>query len=66
MPVFEVIVLEHPKKKDAKNGELESIIFGPKCVIATDQQQAVLEVVMDHADMDIDRKRMEVLVRPFA
>lgn len=66
MPVFEVLVLEHPKKKDAKNGDLERIVFGPATVVATDQQQAVLEVVMDNSDMDIDRKRMEVLVRPFA
>lgn len=68
MPVFEIIVLEHPKKKAAKEGELEKIIFGPAPIVAADAQQAVIDVMMDNADKlkKIDRTRREVIIRPFA
>lgn len=67
MPVFEILVLQHPKKKDAKEGDLEKIVFGPAPIVAADAQQAVIDVMMDNADKmkKIDRNRREVIVRPF-
>ena len=67
--LFEIAVLEHPKKdKDGETDELEKLVFGPKHVIAEDEQTAVMSVVMDNAAefRKINQKRMEILVRPFA
>jgi len=66
MPLYTVAILEKPKKKDASNGELETLKLGPVSVIASDEQAAAISAVMDAKDLDIDRTRMEVLVRPFA
>lgn len=66
MPLFTVAILEKPKKKDASNGELEILKLGPTPVVASDEQSAAISVVMDAKDLEIDRTRMEVLVRPFA
>lgn len=66
MPLFEVAILEKPKKSAAKDGALETLIFGPKTIVAADEQAAALSTVMDNADLKIDRARMEVIVRPFA
>jgi hypothetical protein len=66
--LFEIAVLEHPKKdKDGESDQLEKLVFGPKFVIAEDDQTAVMAVVMDHPEefKKINKKRMEVLIRPF-
>jgi len=66
--LFEIAVLEHPKKdKDGETDELEKLVFGPQFVIAEDEQQAVMAVVMENAGefKKINQKRMEILVRPF-
>ena len=40
--------------------------FGPKAIVATDAQSAAISAVLDGEKFDVDRQRMEVLVRPFA
>ncbi len=65
MPLFEVVILEDPKTSAAKDGTLERLVFGPKTIIAQDEQAAALSTVMDNADIEIDRARMQVIVRPF-
>lgn len=67
MPLFEVAILEKPTKKEAEEGAHEKLVFGPKAVVARDNQSAAIAAVMDgDVPKDIDRQRMEVLVRPFA
>lgn len=67
MPLFEVAILERPTKKGAEEGESERLVMKPTPVIAPDQQSAAVAAVMDEVvDLDVDRNRMEVLVRPFA
>jgi len=66
MPLYEVAILERPKKKDAANGELETLVLGPVTTVAIDEQAAAISAVMDATDLQVDRTRMEVLVRPFA
>jgi len=67
MPLFEVAILEKPTKKEAEEGASEKLVFGPKAVVARDNQSAAIAAVMDgEVPKDIDRSRMEVLVRPFA
>ena len=67
MPLFEVAILERPTKKEAEDGASEKLIFGPKAVIARDQQSAAIAAVMDGGVApDANRARMEVMVRPFA
>ena len=65
MPLFEVAILEKPKKK---SDEPERLVFGPKAVVAADPQSAGIVAVMaeDLTDTMIDVTRAEVLVRPFA
>lgn len=67
MPLYEVAILQTPTKKEAEDGAGEKLVFGPKCVVSRDQQSAAIEAVMDgEVPRDIERSRMEVLVRPFA
>lgn len=69
MPLFEVAILENPTKKDAEeNGAAQKLVFGPKAVVARDQQSAAINAVMDGTALPqgVDRSRLEVLVRPFA
>ena len=67
MPLFEVAILEKPTKKEAEEGAGEKLVFGPKAVVARDSQSAAIAAVMaGDVPKDIDRQRMEVLVRPFA
>jgi len=67
MPLYEVAILQKPTKKEAEDGASERLVFGPKSVVANDDQSAAIAAVMDgDAPRDLDRSRMEVLVRPFA
>jgi hypothetical protein len=66
MPLFEVAILETPTKKEKEEGLSEKLVFGPKAVVASDQQSAAIAAVLDSAgDVKCDRQRMQVLVRPF-
>lgn len=67
MPLFEVAMLENPTKKQAEEGAAQKLVFGPKAVIANDEQAAAINAVLDGSiDAAVDRSRLEVLVRPFA
>jgi hypothetical protein len=67
MPLYEVAILQKPTKKEAEDGASEKLVFGPKSVVANDDQSAAIAAVMDgDAPKNLDRSRMEVLVRPFA
>lgn len=67
MPLFEVAILQKPTKKEAEDGASEKLVFGPKPVVANNEQDAAISAVMDGAvPKDLDRSRMEVLIRPFA
>jgi hypothetical protein len=67
MPLFEVAILETPTKKDAEEGKTERLVFGPKAVVARDNQSAAIAAVMDGGmDSTVDRTRMNVIVRPFS
>lgn len=67
MPLFEVAILQEPTKKEAEDGTPEKLVFGPKAVVARDNQSAAIAAVMDgEISDDVDRTRMKVLVRPFA
>lgn len=64
MPLYEIVILEKPTEKAAKEGAVEKLIFGPKAIIAKDEQKAILHVLTNGCPkMNIDRS--EVLVRPF-
>lgn len=67
MPLFEVAILELPEKKKDGKGK-EKLVFGPTPVIAADPQSAAINAVLDEPDKlkNIDRSRMQVLVRPFS
>lgn len=65
MPLFEVAILENPTKKEAEDGAIEKLVFGPKAVVAKDSQSAAISAVLDE-QVKVDRSRMAVLVRPFA
>lgn len=65
MPLFEVAILEKPTKKESEDGIGERLVMKPTPVVAPDQQSAAISAVMDHDKLDMDRARMQVLVRPF-
>lgn len=67
MPLFEVAIIEQPTKREREEGKSETLAFGPKPVIARDQQSAAIAAIMEGGvPPSLDRSRMEVLVRPFA
>ncbi len=66
MSLYEVAILERPTKKEAEEGKQERLVFGPKAVVANDPQSAAIAAVLDGEKPELDRSRMEVLVRPFA
>ena len=64
MPLFEVAILEKPTKKEAEEGKCETLVFGPKAIVAKDSQTAAILAAMD-SKLTIAQDRMEVLTRPF-
>lgn len=66
MPLFEVAILETPTKKEAEDGKGERLVFGPKAVVAKNDQGAAIAAVLDGGTIEGDRSRWTVLVRPFA
>lgn len=67
MPLFEVAILQRPTKKEAEDGGNEKLIFGPKFVIAKDEDAAGFAALLgDGGPRDLDMNRSEVLIRPFA
>ncbi len=68
MPLFEVAILEQPTKKEVDEGTgEEKLVFGPKCVVASDAQSAAMKAVLNNVaeTTAINKERMRVLVRPF-
>jgi len=65
MPLYEVAILQQPTKKDAEDGAVETLLFGPTAVVAKDSQSAAIKAVMD-SGQKVDMSRAAVLVRPFA
>lgn len=67
MPLFEVAILEKPTKKELEDGKSERIIMLPTAVIANDSQSAAVIAVMDAKNLgEVDKSKMEIIVRPFA
>lgn len=67
MPLFEVAILQKPTKVEIESGASDKLVFGPKAVIANSDQDAAIAAVLDGGvPANLDRSRMEVLVRPFA
>ncbi len=66
MPLFEIAVIQKPTKKEIEeNGAQETLVFGPKFVVARDAQTAAIQAIMaEGAKMDLNK--CQVLVRPFA
>jgi len=66
MPLFEVAILEKTKEKDKETRE--KLVFGPKAVVARNEQAAVIGAILDakSTSTEIDIEKVEVLIRPFA
>lgn len=66
MPLFEVAILELPTKNEKEDGKAEKLVFGPAAVVARDEQAAAISAVLDNkGGVDVDRSRMQIIVRPF-
>ena len=67
MSLYEVAMIQRPTKKEAEEGAVEKLVFGPKAVIAKDQQSAGIAAVLDgEKPAGLDMSKVEVIVRPFA
>lgn len=64
--LFEVAIIEKPTKKEAEEGAVERLVFGPKAVIARDAQSAGIAAILGGDAPKLEMARAEVLVRPFA
>ncbi len=67
VPLYEIAILQKPTKKEIDEGTgTEQLVFGPKAVVARDEQAAVLSAIMGNGSTpNIDITRAEVLIRPF-
>lgn len=64
--LWEVAIMEHPTVKEAEEGRAEKLVFGPKAVVAKDAQSAAVSAVLDqNGKLEVNRERMEIIVRPF-
>ena len=67
MPLFEVAVIQKPTKKEAEEGGIEKLLFGPRAVVARDAHAAAIGAVMGgEMPKDADLTRIDVLIRPFS
>src|SRR5262245_40800949 len=67
MPVFEVVVIEKPTKKQQDEGGIERLVFGPRAVVSQDAQAAAIGAVTGgDFPKDVDMQRIDVLIRPFS
>lgn len=67
MPLFEVAIVQRPTKKEAEDGGIEKLLFGPKAVVAKNEQAAAIGAVMGgELGADADLTRIDVLIRPFS
>lgn len=65
--MFEVAILEKPTKRETEDGKSERLVFGPKAIVAGDEQSAGIAAVLDSKEqISVDKSKMVVLVRPFA
>ena len=65
--ICEVIVIEYPKKVKDEEPGLERIVFGPKVIVAKNEQSAAVIVLRDpEFPAKLALERCEVMVRPFA
>jgi hypothetical protein len=67
MPLFEVAIIQQPTKKEIEDGTgAEKLLFGPKAVLAKDNQTAgITAILAEGAALQIDMARAQVIVRPF-
>jgi hypothetical protein len=67
MPLYEVAILELPTDKEEEEGKEESLVFGPKPVIAADPQSAAIRAILEDPEKakEINKARIKVLVRHF-
>jgi hypothetical protein len=68
MPLYEVAITQKPSKKERDAGETEKLIFGPKAIVAMDEQAAAIGSVIEaqkNGGINIDPAKAEVMVRPF-
>lgn len=66
MPLFEVALIQQPTKKEAEEGQGETLIMPPTPVIAKEPQSAAVIAVAQNKDkITGELSRVEVLVRPF-
>lgn len=66
--ITEVLIIQRPTKTESEDGKLEKIIFGPKLVISSNEQSAMVSAtVQAAAELSAveDKSRIEILVRPF-
>lgn len=66
MPLFEVAIIQKPTQKEREEGIAEKLVFGPKAVIAANEQAAAVAAVRNGGiPAEVPDERLEVLARPF-
>lgn len=67
MPLYQVAILQKEKVKDDEVVEEEKIIVGITDMLAPDPQGAMISIVLEYKDKieNADKKRLNVIVRPF-
>ena len=65
--LFYVVAVENPTKKDIEeNDAISKVIMGPKLIMARDDRDAALKVLLnDNEVKQAEQDRLELVIRPF-
>jgi hypothetical protein len=66
MALYMVALIKEPTKSQADNGEAEILIMAPTPIIASSEEAARMQaIVQNAAAISTDTKNIKALVRPF-
>ena len=58
-------IVEPTKKEREEEAKMEKIVLQPKIIVAKDDKDAAIKVVMNEDLKEHDQNRLQVVVRPF-
>ena len=59
-------IMEPTKKEKEETGKLEELVMQPKIVVARDDKDAAIKVVMGETSLKgLDANKLQIIVRPF-
>jgi hypothetical protein len=65
MSIYWVAIIEKPSKKQEEDGQTANMVLAPTPVLAKNENDAAVKVVLDQKNIEGNKDRWEIIVRPF-